>query len=184
MENTNMGSEKLLQLEKYVRKSIKMTLKDVVPWSTLVILLNDMAASLAECRLLIKILVKELQIMHEQKQIRNMSGTVEKEETGNIDTNAIKDFSACNIPDNQKADNDEEIQEISNEMRPEEDINEIKYKVENSLDNTVVNEDCSEVEDLKAQNEEENEEMHFTEAYDLKDFYTFVGSNKDKVKVT
>ena len=41
MENTNKESEKLLQLEKYVRKSIEMTLQDVVPWSTLVILVND-----------------------------------------------------------------------------------------------------------------------------------------------
>ena len=51
MENTNSkGSEKLLQLEKYVRKSIEMTLQDVIPWSTLVILLNDKAPSLTECR--------------------------------------------------------------------------------------------------------------------------------------
>ena len=74
-------SEKLLQLEKYFKKSIKLALQDMVPWSTLANLLNDMAQSPADCRLLIKILLKELEIMHKHKQVDKVHETIEKEET-------------------------------------------------------------------------------------------------------
>ena len=93
MEN-NQDSGKLIQLEKYFKKSIKMALQDLIPWSTLAILLNDMAPNPTECRLLIKILVKELEIMHKQKHVKNDTYTIEAEE----------------------ATNNEEIQEMPDEM--------------------------------------------------------------------
>ena len=83
MEHSLEDPEKLFQLEKYLRKSIKMALQNVIPWSTLTTLLNDMASSLVECQLLIKILVKELEFIHKQKQVENMPETIEKEESEN-----------------------------------------------------------------------------------------------------
>ena len=83
MEHSHKDPGKLFQLEKYLKKSIRMALQDVIPWSTLTTLLNDMASSLAECQLLIKILMKELQFMHNQKQVENMPETIEKEESEN-----------------------------------------------------------------------------------------------------
>ena len=76
-------SEKLLQLENYFKKSIYLALQDIVPWFTLANLLNDMAQTPADCRLLIKILLKELEIMHKHKQVDKVHETIEKEETSN-----------------------------------------------------------------------------------------------------
>ena len=175
MEN-NQDSGKLIQLEKYFKKSIKMALQDLIPWSTLAILLNDMAPNPTECRLLIKILVKELEIMHKQKQVENMTETIETEKAND---DLAKDFSSSDISDNQKADKVTEMQEIPGEMRPkEDDINEIDYGEEIAHDKMKEIEECFEEEPIE--HPKENEELCATEAYDLKDFYTFVGNNEGK----
>ena len=148
-------SEKLLQLEKYFKKSIKLALQDMVPWSTLANLLNDMAQSPADCQLLIKILLKELEIMHKQKQVDKVSETIEKEETPN------------DIQGNQ--DSDEEMQD--------------DRTLDDHDENQIIEEfsEVESVECLQTYHKKENEEMQFPEAYDLKDFYTFVGNNEVKV---
>ena len=170
MENSHKDPGKLFQLEKYLKKSIKMALQDVIPWSTLTTLLNDMASSLAECRLLIKILVKELQFMHKQKQVENVPETIEKEEPENDDPEIIEDLST------QKS-QDYLIHETI-------EIENIKTVAD---DDSEMNEKLPEGESFQHQevdDEQEYEGMHVPEAYDLKDFYTFVGSNEDKVKET
>ena len=90
MENSHNYPGKLSQLEKYVKKSIKMAIQDVVSWSALAILLEDMASNLAECQLLIKILLKELQIVYKQKKIDNIPEMIENEENVNDETNGFE----------------------------------------------------------------------------------------------
>ena len=57
MQDKSKASEKILQLEKYFKNSIKMAIQEMLSWSALVILLIDMAPNVVECQLLIKILL-------------------------------------------------------------------------------------------------------------------------------
>ena len=70
------------KLEKYFENSIKMALEDKLSWSILASLLDDMASNLVECKLLIKILLKELQEMYIIKQVGNVPKTKEIEKEG------------------------------------------------------------------------------------------------------
>ena len=170
MENSHKDPGKLFQLEKYLKKSIRMALQDVIPWSTLATLLNDMASSLTECRLLIKILVKELQIMHKQKQVENNLNTIEKDKTEKDDPEIIEDLSTQKTQDYL-------IHEITK-------IEKIKTVAD---DDTEINEKFP-VGELfqhhEGDDEQENEGIQYSETYNLKKFYTFVGSNEDKVNET
>ena len=58
----------------------------------------------------------------------------------------------------------------------ERNLNQIENNEEEPHDNADTFEEFDEANDDK-----ENEEMYFTEAYNLQDYYTFVGSNKEKV---
>ena len=90
----NSGEES--QLEKYVSIPIKMTIENKIPWTTLASLLDEMAPTLKECKQLIKILLKELQIVHRQKKAENLPKTIEREETSN-DVLKIDDDDDLNV---------------------------------------------------------------------------------------
>ena len=166
------------QLEKYVSVPIKMTIEDKMSWSMLASLLDGMTPTLKDCKQLIKILLKELQIAYKQKKAESLPEQIEMEETSNDVLNIVKDDSVSDIAENRNTDQEIEIQEMQVEAIPEEGDNEIEYNEQFSYDDTEIVEECSEfeqIEHLKA-----NEELCTTEAYDLKDFYTFVGNNEGK----
>ena len=66
-----VNSEKLLQLEKYFEKSIRMALEEKLSWPILALLLDNMASTLVECKQLIKMILKELQTIHKNEQFEN-----------------------------------------------------------------------------------------------------------------
>ena len=182
MKDKSKDSERIHKLEKYFKNSIKMAIQDMVSWSALVVLLIDMAPNVAECQLLIKILLKELEIMHKQKQIENISDTIQEEQAANDDVTVYE------IADYQRADNEKQIQETKAEIiREQEEIVEVdKYELITS-DETQMIEEFSYVEPvecLKVFDKEDNDEINFTERFNLKDFYTFVGNSKVKVNKT
>ena len=186
MHDKSKDSEKLLQLEKYFKNSIKMAIQDMVSWSALVVLLVDMAPNVAECQLLIKILLKELETMHKQKQIEKTPETFENEETLNEESIMVKDVSTSDIEEYKNY--EKEIQETQAAMIPEEeDVEEFDKDEQITYDETQMIEEFSEVapiEYLIEEDKEENEELNFLEVYDLKDYYTFVGNSEDKVNET
>ena len=61
MNKTTSKKQELPQLEKYFRNSINLALQDKMTWSTLSLLLEDMAPTLIECKQLVKVLLEELQ---------------------------------------------------------------------------------------------------------------------------
>ena len=97
------------KLEKYFENSIKMALEDKLSWSILASLLDDMASNLVECKLLIKILLKELQEMYIIKHVGNVPKTkeIEKEGIENDESEIFEEISKGDNSNYPKA-NDEE----------------------------------------------------------------------------
>ena len=71
MDNSNIKGSEQSRLEKYFRHSIQMVLQDKMSWSTLTFLLVDMAQTVVDCKQLIKVLLKELEISYKEKQVVN-----------------------------------------------------------------------------------------------------------------
>ena len=138
MECFIKDSEEKSQLEKYVSIPIKMTIENKIPWTTLASLLDEMAPTLKECKQLINILLKELQIAYKQKKAESLPEQIEMEETSNDVLNIVKDDSVSDIPENQKGVYETEIQEMQDEAIPEEGDNEIKYNGQYSYDDTEI----------------------------------------------
>ena len=65
--------------------------------------LNNKHFTLKECKQLIKILLKELQIVYQQKKAENMPETIEREETANDEADVVEDNYVSDIQGNQKA---------------------------------------------------------------------------------
>ena len=185
------------KLEKYFENSIKMALEDKLSWSILASLLDDMASNLVECKQLIKILLKELQEIYMIKHVGNLQKaiSIEEERTENDESEIIEEISKGYKSNYPKKNNEEktfnEVDDLEiigetseyqtqthDEMLPKiKDNNPIAY------DETKLTEKSSETEESEKKNIDDEQEMQYTEAYDLKDFYTFVGNNENNEKV-
>ena len=88
------------QLEKYVCVPMKMTFENKMSWSMLASLLDGMTPSLKDCKQLIKILLKELQIVYQQKKTESLPEQIEREETSNNVLKIVKNESAFDIAEN------------------------------------------------------------------------------------
>ena len=71
MECVIKNPEEESQLERYVSVPIKLTIENKMSWTTLASLLDGIAPTLKDCKQLIRILLKELQIVYMYKQIKN-----------------------------------------------------------------------------------------------------------------
>ena len=102
MEFFTKNSEEHSHLEKYVSVPIKMTIEDKMSWSMLASLLDGMTPSFKDCKQLIKILLKELQIVYKLKKAESLPEPIEREETSNDVLNIVKDDSVSDIAENRK----------------------------------------------------------------------------------
>ena len=124
MEN----SEKMLQLKKYFENSVKMALEEKLSWSILASLLDDMASNLVECKQLIRILLKELQIMHKDKQVENIheilpetgaDDEIEMQGNANDEYEVIEEILKDDKSYNQKAKDVGMLRVITRPVRPD-----------------------------------------------------------------
>ena len=171
-----MNSEKMAQLEKFFGNAIKLALQDQMSWSILTSLVDDMTSTLDQCKQLIKILLKELQIIHKQKKVKKMPQLTpeivytEKEEVVNDDVKINE-----HIFEDRNDDSESEIQEMRDEMFPESGGGD---EIENNK--VIANADSHLIEELEYQKVDNEEETQPAEPYNLKDFYTFVGNTDNK----
>ena len=167
------------QLEKYVCVPMKMTFENKMSWSMLASLLDGMTPSLKDCKQLIKILLKELQIVYDQKKVENKPQTIGKEETVNV----VEENYVCDIQKNRRVNNEHENKEIQNDMLTKNsDTNKVAENETIANDDTETVQESSEGEMLDNLKEDSEQELQHAETYNLKDFYTFVGDNENYEK--
>ena len=126
MDNSNIKGSKQPKLEKYFRHSIQMVLQDKMSWSTLSFLLVDMAQTVVDCKQLIKVLLKELEISYKEKQ-----GVYDDLKTTEED-----------VYDYQEVYSENETQEITNHILPE-----INNSTETETVNAIGNDDAELIND-------------------------------------
>ena len=136
MDNSNIKCYEQPQLEKYFRYSIQMVFQDKLSWSTLTFLLVDMAQTVVDCKQLIKVLLKELEISFKETQVVD------------DDLKTTED----DITDYQEVHSENETQEITNDsFSTINDSTEIETMNAIGVEDTELKDESSEGEPLEYQ---------------------------------
>ena len=155
-----MKNQELPQLEKYFRNSVKMAIQDKMTWSTLSLLLEDMAPTLLECKQLVKILLQELQNikqMLDEKVPEENREIIDKESVPHL-VESVKVVPIANILEAEFEKQGSEINCTENTLETIDADYEDKYQIETY--------------------EQENQELPDVSTHNLENYRIFVANNE------
>ena len=155
------NSNNLLQRENCFKHSIQMAFQDLISWPTLISILEDMTPTFVECKQLVKVLLNELHMLKNQKQIENS-----------------QDVQNVNHPEHfqEKAFDDIEIMEEGSkldnfEMHLVQDTKDHVFEAEN-IDESTLDHEMPIPENHMEANTDFDE-------HNFDEYYTFVGSDHE-----
>ena len=159
-------SIKLLQRENCFKHSIQMAFQDLISWPTLISILEDMTPTFVECKQLVKVLLNELQMLKNQKQIENSQDVQNVYSPELIQEKASDDIEIM----------EEEFKLDNFEMHLVQDTKDHVFEAEN-IDESTLDHEMPIPENHMEAKTDYNE-------HNFEEYYTFVGSDHETQSYT